>query len=162
MGSVPAQVQNGSERFICHPSKCFMKAQSQHSSKKRDLLATVNFTRHFNHYLLGRKFQFVTDHRALQWLHNFKDPDDQTARWLEKVAAFEYEIVYRKGKSIGLTDVMSSIPSQDTTTDRAHAPTRVAKAKHPTQITTKQVTQNGPTVPERARKKTSHSPQKAN
>ena len=133
MGAVLAQIQNGSERVICYASKSFSKAQSQYSTTKRELLAIVNFTRHFKHYLLGRKFQIVTDHRALQWLHNFKDPDGLTARWLEKLAAFEYEIVHRSGKSIGHADSMSRIPSQDATMDHANVPTRGAEAKHPTQ-----------------------------
>ena len=73
-------------------------------SKKRELLAIETFTRHFKHYLLGRKFKVVTDHRAVQWLHNFKDPDGLTARCLEKLAAFDYEVQHRPGKSIGHAD----------------------------------------------------------
>ena len=72
-------------------------------------------------------------HRALKRLQNFKDPDGLTARWLEKLAVFEYEIVHRSGKGIGHADSMSKIPSQDATTDNAVVPTRVAEAKHPTQ-----------------------------
>ena len=83
--------------------------------------------------MLGRNFQIVTDHRVLQWLHNFKDPDGLTARWLEKLIAFEYEIVHRSGKSTAHADSMSRIPSQDATTDNANVPTRGAEAKHPTQ-----------------------------
>ena len=90
MGAVLAQIQNGSERVICYAFKSFSKAHNRYSTTKRELLAIVTFTRHFRHYLLGRKFQIVTDHRALQWLHNFKDSDGLTARWLEKLAAFEY------------------------------------------------------------------------
>ena len=112
MGSVLAQIENGSERVICYASNFFSRAQSRYSTTKRKLLAIVNFTRNFKHYLLGRKFQIVTDHRALQWLHNFKDPDGLTARWLEKLAAFEYEIVHCSGKSNGDADSMSRIPSQ--------------------------------------------------
>ena len=93
----------------------------------------MDFTRYFKHYLLGRNIQNVTDHRALQWLHNFKDPDGLTARWLEKLAAFEYEIVHRSGKSIGHADSMSRIPNQDATMDHPNSPTRGAEAKHPTQ-----------------------------
>ena len=58
MGAVVAQIQNGSERVICYASKSFSKAQSRYSITKRELLAIVNFTRHFKHYLLGRKFKF--------------------------------------------------------------------------------------------------------
>ena len=83
ISAVLPQIQNGSERVSFYASKSFIKAQSRYSTTKRELLALVNFTRHFKHYLLGRKLQIFTDHRALQWLHNFKDPDGLTARLLE-------------------------------------------------------------------------------
>ena len=73
-------------------------------------MAIVTFNRHFKHYLLGRKFKIATDNSALQWLHNFKDPDGLTARRLEKSAAFDYEVQHRPGKSIGLADGLSEIP----------------------------------------------------
>ena len=79
MCAVLAQVQNGSELVICYASKSFSKAQSRFSIK-RELLATVIFTRHFKHYLLGRKLQIVTDHRGMKWLHNCIDFDGLTAR----------------------------------------------------------------------------------
>ena len=87
IGAVLAQVQNDLERVICYASKSLNKAQSRYSTTKRKLLAIVNYTRHFKHYLLGQQFKIITDHRALQWLHNFKEPDALTARWLEKLAA---------------------------------------------------------------------------
>ena len=73
-------------------------------------MAIVTLTFHFKNYLLGRKFKIVTDHRALQRLDNFKDPDGLTARWLEKLAAFDYEVQHRPGKSIGHADGPSRIP----------------------------------------------------
>ena len=54
MGAVLTQVQNGSERVICYASKSFNKAQGRYSTTKLELLAIVNFTRHFKRYLLGR------------------------------------------------------------------------------------------------------------
>ena len=110
MGAVLSQVQDGQERAICYASKAFSKAQTRYSVTKREMLAVVNFTLHFKHYLLGQKFTIITDHRALQWLHNFKDPDALTARWLEKLAAFDYEVVHRPGKSIGHADGLSRTP----------------------------------------------------
>ena len=111
IGAVLAQVQKGLERVICHASKSLSKAQSRYSTTKRELLAIVNYTRQFKHYLLGRRFKIITDHRALQWLHNFKDPDTLTARWLEKLAAFDYEIEHSSGKSIGHADSMTRLPA---------------------------------------------------
>ena len=83
IGAVLAQVQNGLERVICYAYKFLNEAQSHYSTTKRALLAIVNYIRHFKHYLLGRRFKIITDHGALQWLHNFKDPHALTARWLK-------------------------------------------------------------------------------
>ena len=111
IGAVLAQVQNGLEPVICYASESLSKAQIRYSTTKRELLAIVNYTRHFKHYLLGRRFKIITDHRPLQWLHNFKDPNDLSARWLEKLAAFDYEIEHRSGKDIGQADCMSLLPA---------------------------------------------------
>ena len=110
MGAVFAQVRDGKERANCYASKAFPKSQTNYCATKRERVAIVTFTRHFKHYLLGRKFKIVTDHRALQWLHNFKDPDGLTARWLEKLAAFDYEVQQGPGKSIGHAEGLSQIP----------------------------------------------------
>ena len=92
---------------------CFqvtLKITNKYSATRHELLALVTFTRHFRHYLLGQKFTKSTDHSALQWLHSFKDPDGITARWLEKLAPFDYEVHHRPGKSIAHADGLSRIP----------------------------------------------------
>ena len=131
IGAVLAQVQDGKEGAICYASKGFSKSQMNYSAKKRELLAIVTFTRHFKHYLLGGKFKIVTDHRALQWLHNFKDPDELTARWLEKLAAFDYEVQHRPGQSIGHADGLSRIPivNQVTSSQSEEKPDDSVKTK---------------------------------
>ena len=110
MGAVLAQVQDGKKRPICYASKLLSKSQTKYFATRRELLALVTFTRHFRHYLLGQKFTIVTDHSALQWLHSFKDPDRITARWLEKLAPFDYEVPHRLGKAIGHADGLTLIP----------------------------------------------------
>ena len=66
---------------------------------------------HFRQYLLGRKFVLRTDHGSLVWLHNFKEPEGQLARWLERLEEFQFEIVHRKGKVHSNADALSRIPS---------------------------------------------------
>ena len=63
---------------------------------RKELLAVVNFTQHFRSYLLGRKFRLCTDHGSLTWLANFKQPEGQLARWLERLQEFHFRIVHRK------------------------------------------------------------------
>ena len=98
----------------------FSKSQTNYSATKRELLAIVTFNRLLKHYFLGRKFNIVTDHCALQWLQNFKNPNGLTTRWLEKLAAFDYEVQYRPDKNIRHADGLSRIPivNQMTTSQR--------------------------------------------
>ena len=109
MVAVLAQVQDGKERTISYASRSLYKSQTKNSATRQELLALVTFTRHFRHYLLGQKFTIVTDHSAFQWLHSFKDPDGKTARWLEKLAPFDYEVRHRPGKPIGHAEGLSRI-----------------------------------------------------
>ena len=129
LGAVLAQMQDGKERAICYAPQAFSKSQTNYSATKREHLAIVTFTRNFKHYLLGRKFKNVTEHRALQWLHNFKDPGELTARWLEKLAAFDQELQHRPGKSISHADGLSRIPivNQVTTSQSKEKPDEPVK-----------------------------------
>ena len=127
MGAVLLQVQDGEEHVLCYASKAFSNGQTRYSATKRELLAVVNFTRQFRHYLIGQKFTKITNHRALQGLHNFRDPDALTTRWLEKLATFNYEVVHRPGKLISPTNGLSRTPLRAfnatvTEDPAAHAP----------------------------------------
>ena len=158
------EVQDGSENVNCDASKSFSKAHSGYSTMKRQLLAFVNFSRHFNHYLLERKFQIVTDHRALQWFHNFKDPDGSTARWLGKLAAFENEKVHRSGKSNRHADFRILCPGFPVKTPpwlRGMNLSAVWKQSRKRQLRTKQVAQNALTVLELANTRTTLTPHRA-
>ena len=131
MGAVLSQVQDGKERAICCASKSLSKSQMKYSATRRKLLAQIIFTRHFRHYLLGQKFTIVTDHSALQWLHSFQDPDGITARWLEKLAPFDYEVRNRPGKSIGHADGLWRLPPNPINAMETDLPSTVPQNKVP-------------------------------
>ena len=90
---------------------------ARYSGTKRELLAVLKFTRHFKHYLLVQKFTIITDHRALQCLLGFKDPDALTARWLEKLAAFNYEVVHANGLSRSPLRAFDTFVTEDPAAD---------------------------------------------
>ena len=50
-----------------------------------------------------------TDHRALVWLHNVKDPSSRLLRWRLRMEEYEYEIEYVKGKKIKVADRLSRL-----------------------------------------------------
>ena len=74
------------------------------------MLALVDLLRHFRCYIFGRKFKVQTDHNALQWLKTFKKPVDQVARWIERLAEYDFDIEHIPGKQNPNVDALSRYP----------------------------------------------------
>ena len=111
IGAVLSQEgEDGVEHVIAFGSRLLTKPERNYCVTRRELLAVVFFTNHFRPYLMGRKFCLRTDHGSLQWLKNFKDPEGQLARWLEKLQEFDFDVVHRRGKQHGNADAMSRKP----------------------------------------------------
>ena len=83
IGAVLSQRVNDMERVIAYGNRSLNRSERNYCTTRKEMLALVHFTKHFRHYLLGRKFLVRTDHASLKWLQNFKDPEGQCARWQE-------------------------------------------------------------------------------
>lgn len=112
IGAVLSQVQDGREVVIAYGSRRLSKSERNYCVTRQELLAIVWFTEHFKHYLIGRKFLLRTDHGSLRWLFGFKEPEGQMARWLERLAVFDFDIEHRAGSKHGNSDGMSRIPCE--------------------------------------------------
>ncbi|VUZ50605.1 unnamed protein product [Hymenolepis diminuta] len=88
-------------------------SERNYCATKRELLVVKTFLQHFGHYLLGpREFILRTDHKALTWLHSFKDPEGLIARWQEILAEYHYKLEHRPGSKHGNADALSRIPQE--------------------------------------------------
>ena len=47
-------------------------------------------------YLGGYKFTVLTDHSALRWLCNLKEPTGRLARWALQLQQWDFDIVHRR------------------------------------------------------------------
>ena len=65
----------------CYISHTLNSAKPNYSTSDKDLLAIVWATKLLRQHLLGRHFKIQTDHQALVWLHNVKDPLSLFLRW---------------------------------------------------------------------------------
>ncbi|XP_018651543.1 LOW QUALITY PROTEIN: KRAB-A domain-containing protein [Schistosoma mansoni] len=111
IGAVLSQTtQDGQERVIPYASRRLDKRETRYSTTRREMLALVKFLQHFRHYLLGRPFRVRTDHRALQWLRSFREPEGQVARWQERLQEFDFTCEYRPGSRHTNADALSRIP----------------------------------------------------
>ena len=109
VGGVLSQIINGEERVIAYASRTLTKAEKKYCVTRKELLAVVEYVKYFRHYLYGKKFTIRSDHGSLRWLMNFKNPEGQVARWLEVLAAYEFEIQHRPGRQHRNADGLSRI-----------------------------------------------------
>ena len=128
IGAVLSQVShNGQENVITYASRLLSKTERRYCVTRRELLAVVAFTKQFRHYLLGKPFLLRTDHGSLTWLKNFKEPEGQLARWLERLEEFDFEITHRQGKRHTNADALSRLPCRQCGRD-SHYPVLIAAA----------------------------------
>ena len=113
IGAVLSQIQDGQENVIAYASRTMNKAERNYCVTDKELLAVRYFVEYFHHYLLGRKFIIRSDHQALKWLMNFREPKGRIARWIEVLSAYDYEIQFRSGACHGNADSMSRYPNND-------------------------------------------------
>ncbi|GFW50304.1 retrovirus-related Pol polyprotein from transposon 412 [Trichonephila clavipes] len=108
--AVLSQEIDGQERVIAYFSKCLSKQEQNSCLTRKELLAIIKAMEHFHPYLYGRRFLLRTDHASLTWLLNFKNPECQTARWIQRLQEYDVEIHHRTGSAHGNGDALSRRP----------------------------------------------------
>ncbi|KRZ61857.1 Transposon Ty3-G Gag-Pol polyprotein [Trichinella nativa] len=83
---------------IAYASRSLSRAERGYCATRREMLALVWATQHFRPYLY--------DHNSLRWLRNFREPEGQVARWLERLAEFDFEVVHRAGQRHQIADAL--------------------------------------------------------
>ncbi|GBM00489.1 Transposon Ty3-G Gag-Pol polyprotein, partial [Araneus ventricosus] len=113
IGAVLSQKIGNEECVIAYFSKSLGKPERNYCVTRKKLLAIVKSIEHFHHYLYGRKFLLLTDHASLRWLLNFREPEGQIARWIQRLQEYDFEIQHRKGTSHGNADALSRRPCKE-------------------------------------------------
>lgn len=81
LGMVLGQIHNGREVVISYSGRKLLPAEKNYSVTEREALAAVAGVKYFQPYLYGRKFTIHTDHNAVRWLMNIREPTGRLARW---------------------------------------------------------------------------------
>ncbi|GBM06797.1 Retrovirus-related Pol polyprotein from transposon 297 [Araneus ventricosus] len=113
IGAVLSQNTGNEERVTAYFSKSLGKPERNYCVTRKELLAIVKSIEHFHHYLYGRKFLLRTDHASLRRLLNFKEPEGQIARWIQRLQEYDFETQHRKGTSHGNADALSRRPCKE-------------------------------------------------
>ncbi|KAF9762994.1 Retrovirus-related Pol polyprotein from transposon [Nosema granulosis] len=93
IGAILGQIDKvGREKMISSYSKNFDKHQMNYSVTDKELLAVVKGIEHYRHYLLGKEFILKTDHKALTYLWETKNPTSRLLRWAMKLQEYKFRI----------------------------------------------------------------------
>lgn len=58
----------------------------------------------------GAQFTIRSDHSALRWLLDAKEPEGQMARWIQELCTYEFRVIHRPGKKHSNVDGLSRVP----------------------------------------------------
>jgi hypothetical protein len=90
-------------RPIAYWSRKLSDAELRWATGQKELLAIIESLEHWSHYLEGtdRKFVVLTDHQALKGVvaAPARDLRGRLARWVYRLAAFDFDIEHRPGKT---------------------------------------------------------------
>ncbi|UYV67856.1 hypothetical protein LAZ67_5002259 [Cordylochernes scorpioides] len=95
LGAILAQKHpDGRERVVSYFSKRLNPTQSRYTASELECFAIIEAVRHFNNYL-DKPFQIATDHSALKWLLNHKNPGGRLFRWSMELSSRSFTIIHR-------------------------------------------------------------------
>ena len=119
LGPVLSQIdENGKVHVIAYASWTLIpskKSMQNYSSTKLEVLALKwAVTEKFRDYLLGSKFTFYTDNNPLAYVQTSKLGASQIC-WLSELALFDFNIIYRSGKTNQAADALSQCPELNCT-----------------------------------------------
>ena len=111
VGAVLQQYANGTWHPISFFSRKMTPAETRYSTFDRELLAVYLAIKHFRHFLEGRQFHVLTDHKPLTFALNTRSDrhSPRQARQLDYISQFTSTIRHVRGLDNVVADALSRI-----------------------------------------------------
>ncbi|KAF8774583.1 Retrovirus-related Pol polyprotein like [Argiope bruennichi] len=112
LGAVLSQEQNGKRRVIEYASRTLKDAEKRYHSNELECTAVHwALTETFRLYLLGHKFQLITDNYITAYVVAKSEINPKFARYLVDLAQFAFTTQHRSGKKNVIADHRSRFPT---------------------------------------------------
>ena len=110
IGGILSQGKIGKDKPIAYTCRSLNDCERKYDTYGKEALAIIYCVTYFRPYLYGRKFTLVTDHKPLVWFQNSKDPCSRVTRWKLKLAEYDFDVIYKAGKTNVNADSLSRNP----------------------------------------------------
>lgn len=110
IGSALSQLSDENiEEPIGFYSRTMTAPELNYTVSEKEMLSVICSVQHFRCYLIGAKIKtkIITDHQPLKFLLTLKQTSSRLIRWAIKLEEFNYEIIYRPGKTNFVADALS-------------------------------------------------------
>lgn len=104
-----SQPKNKQLRVVGYQSYTFTKPEINYSITEKEALGVIKAIKYFRSYIEGTKFIVHTDHIALKYLLDQKEPKGRLARWQNLLQGYEMIINHRPGRLLTDADALSRL-----------------------------------------------------
>lgn len=114
IGAVAYHEDNGIIKAFHYSSRRLTTTEQRYSQIEKEALGIIFAVTKFRHYILGRKFRLVTDHRPLLTIFGNTNGvpghvANRLRRWALQLAAFDFDIEFIGTNQFGHADVLSRL-----------------------------------------------------
>ena len=119
LGAVLVQVQDMVPRVISYANRSLTDVEKRYSQTEKEALGLVWACERFQSYLIGIKFELITDHEPLLKIYGPKSkPSLRIERWVLRLQPFEFKVKYIKGKN-NIADPLSRLVGNEPTVEKS-------------------------------------------
>ena len=116
LGATLQQIDpEGNGKIIAYASRFLNTAEQKYAINEMELLSVVWSCEHFKYYIYEKESKSEPDHKALVPIltgnRETKPYNSHLTRWVQRLMLSDFDISYRPGNTMGITDYLSQPPA---------------------------------------------------